>query len=105
MLDYGGVATHRLSPRPLEKTRLTRRTLTSRKRSDYGRRIRRSCQLGGLTQCLADKGDALAALRLAAERPVHHRHRTTAAGDMRMQVTVANGVAEADIHGELSAAL
>src|SRR5258708_26023120 len=100
MLDYGGVATHRLSPRSLKKTRLTRRTLTSRKRSDHGRRIRRSCHLGGLAQRLADKGDALAALRLAAERPVHHRHRTTAARYMPAQVTIANSPAEADIHAE-----
>ena len=55
-----------------------------------------------LAQHLTDIGDAFAALRLAAEPAIDHRHGTavtTAA--LRLHVAIGQTIAQADIHARL----
>ncbi len=54
--------------------------------------------LGGLMQQPLNKRDALAALRLGAERAIHHRHRAVFTFGMSPEVSIGDAVAEADVH-------
>jgi hypothetical protein len=53
--------------------------------------------LGGLMQQPPNERDALAALRLGAERAVHHRHRAVFTLGMSLEVSIGDAVAEADV--------
>jgi hypothetical protein len=54
--------------------------------------------LGGLMQQPPNEKDALAALRLGAERAVYHRHRAVFTLGMGPEVSIGDAVAETDVH-------
>jgi hypothetical protein len=54
--------------------------------------------LGGLLQQPPNERDALAALRLGAERAVHHRHRAVFTLGVSLEISIRDAVAEADVH-------
>ncbi|MGH7093336.1 MAG: hypothetical protein ACREFB_07370, partial [Stellaceae bacterium] len=52
----------------------------------------------GLAQELADERHAFAALRLASERTVDHRHRAAFSGIVAAQIAIGDGIAQANVH-------